>query len=781
MSANREVEKSASVADPVDRSMLTAALAYAEQGIAVFPLHNPLADGSCSCGSGKCGKSIGKHPRTSTGLKAATTDREQIRRWWTDWPDANIGIPTGAVNGLVVVDVDYAAGEESLGRMTDKYGPLPATKKVKTGNGYQLYFRHPGGKVKSAARFCREYPNVDSRGDGGYVVAPPSLHYSGVRYTVDRSTPSELAEMPGWLPELINAKPSKTQLSIVANDGIPDGSRNCKLASVAGSMRARGMTLEAIEAALLTTNEQQCNPPLPDDEVRAIARSIANYPPGSPNDVLRTLTDAGNADRFARQWGTDVRYVPELKCYMVWNGTHWELDSVGAVMEMAKATAREIYAEGNVVNDSAVCKRIAAHCIASQGAARLKAMLELAESIPALVVPMADLDADRWLLGVENGTLDLREGCLVQAKREDYITTIAPIAFDPAVECPIFLKFLREIMGDNEDLVAYLQRAFGYVLTGDISEQCLFFFYGTGANGKSTLLNVLKGILGAQLCRQTPAETIMARTNSSGATPELACLKAARAVMTTEVDEGSFLSEALVKQMTGGEPISARHLYSAPFEFVPSFKLFVSGNHKLVIRGTDYAIWRRNHMVPFTITIPPEDRDPRLAEKLRLELPGVLNWALQGCLAWQTGGLKPPAAIVDAVAEYKEEMDFLGQWLSELCEGGADFTASASEAYISYRDWARVFGLKAWSNPVFGRKLKERFRALRRADGIYYCGFRIAVYGSPQHANIQKAKPVSVTTQPAPLSVQQAVAEHAARADCQSKGRVAIPRPLRAM
>jgi hypothetical protein len=159
----------------------------------------------------------------------------------------------------------------------------------------------------------------------------------------------------------------------------------------------------------------------------------------------------------------------------------------------------------------------------------------------------------------------------------------------------MFLKFLGDIMGNNEELIAYLQRAFGYSLTGDISEQCLFFFYGTGLNGKSTLLNVLKGLLGAELCRQTPAETIMARTNSSGPTPELACLKATRAVMTTEVDEGSFLSEALVKQLTGSEPISTRHLYGAPFEYVPRFKLFVAGNHKLVIRGTDYAIWAHSH------------------------------------------------------------------------------------------------------------------------------------------------------------------------------------------
>ena len=511
MSASYGSKGSAAVADRVDRSMLDAALAYVEQGVAVFPLHNPLTDGSCSCGDAKCGKSTGKHPRTSTGLKAATTDRNQIQRWWTSWPDANIGIPTGAVNGLVVVDVDYAAGEESLGRMTEKYGPLPATKKVKTGNGYQLYFGHPGGKVKSAARFCSDYPNVDSRGDGGYVVAPPSLHYSGVRYTVDPSTPSELAEMPGWLPELINAKPSERHLSIVANDGIPEGSRNGTLASLAGSMRARGMTQGAIEAALLTTNAQRCNPPLPDDEVRAIARSIARYEPGSPHEVLRTLTDAGNADRFARQYGDAVRYVPELKAWLVWNGTYWALDSVGAVVEMAKQAAFDIYQEGDHVTDNDVRDKIVRHSKLSQQVQRLEAMLKLARSIPALVVPIDRLDADPWLLGVENGTVDLRTGILMPARREDYITKVGPVAYDADAECPVFLRFLSEIMGDDQALVDYLQRVLGYMLTGETSEQRLFFLYGNGANGKSTLLNVCKGLLGGELCRQTSVETIMAR------------------------------------------------------------------------------------------------------------------------------------------------------------------------------------------------------------------------------------------------------------------------------
>ncbi|HEY3180488.1 MAG TPA: bifunctional DNA primase/polymerase, partial [Casimicrobiaceae bacterium] len=472
-----------------DCDMLASALAYARAGLAVFPIHTPDPMGNCSCGKANCSSS-GKHPRTKNGLKAATTNELEIHRFYRDAPDANIGLPCGAVNDIFVLDVDGVEGESSLARLAEQYGPLSATRKVLTGKGYQLFFKYPGYKIRTAAPIDRGFPGLDSRGDGGYVVAPPSLHHTGKRYEIDSQFPKEIAEAPAWLIDFINRRPPKTPGAAAANadhDDFDEGSRNSRLASLAGSMRARGMTLEAIQAALLATNMQQCNPPLSDDEVRAIARSVARYAPGAPNDVLGTLTDAGNADRFARRWGEDLRYVPELKGWLIWNGAYWRRDSVGAVMEMAKVTAREIYAEGSVVEDSAVCKKIAAHSNASQQAARLKAMLELAESIPALVVPVANLDANRWLLGVENGTLDLRQGCLVQAKREDYITTIAPIAFDPEAECPMFLKFLNEIMGGNGNMVAYLQRAFGYVLTGDISEQCLFFFYGTGANGKSTL------------------------------------------------------------------------------------------------------------------------------------------------------------------------------------------------------------------------------------------------------------------------------------------------------
>jgi putative DNA primase/helicase len=293
-------------------------------------------------------------------------------------------------------------------------------------------------------------------------------------------------------------------------------------------------------------------------------------------------------------------------------------------------------------------------------------------------------------------------------------------------------------MGGDQQLVDYVQRLMGYMLTGDTREQRLFFLYGTGANGKSTFLNVCKALLGSQLCRQTPSETIMARQNRSGATPELACLHGARAVMTTEVDEGSLLSESLVKQMTGGDPLPARHLYGKPFEFVPWFKLMVAGNHKPHIRGSDEGIWRRIDLIPFEVTIPPEQRDPRLGEMLHSELAGILNWSLAGCRAWLSRRLDPPRAVVDAVAEYREDMDVLGQWVANACETGPNLEVQGNAAYSSYQSWAQDAGImRPWSNAVFGRKMQERFKRRRVASGNVYLGVALC---APTHTPVAKAK-----------------------------------------
>jgi putative DNA primase/helicase len=196
-------------------------------------------------------------------------------------------------------------------------------------------------------------------------------------------------------------------------------------------------------------------------------------------------------------------------------------------------------------------------------------------------------------------------------------------------------------------------------------------------------------------------------------------------VLTSEIEEGSFLAESQVKQMTGGDAMMARHLYQAPFEFVPQFKLFVAGNHKPVVRGTDHGIWRRIHLIPFTVTIPLEERDPELARKLESELPGILNWALDGYQAWRTRKLSPPPCVLEAVEEYRSDMDILGQWVEERCETGDALEVGVTDAYFDYGLWAVANGYRPWAVGTFRRSMQERFGRRRIAAGNHYVGLRL--------------------------------------------------------
>jgi putative DNA primase/helicase len=714
---------------PPPETKAEAAVALAAKGFNVFPLHTPDGTGRCSCGDADC-KSPGKHPRTPRGLKDATTNLQQITQWWTRWPDANIGIACGAASGLIALDVDGSEGEASLARLTEAYGPLPATLQVITGRGRQLYYNHPGEKVRSAAPINPDFPQLDSRGDGGYVIAPPSVHFTGREYTYDETAPSAIAEAPEWLVQFVNTKSRSNgahrHRSAANDDGVREGGRNTWLTSEAGRLRRAGKSVDEIDEVLQPLNEKYCEPPLDPDEVRRIAESVGQYEPSDEDALRKSLTDMGNARRFARLSSHRMRYVPELGSFIVWVGTHWDVDRAGAAIEQAKAVSASIYDEGNTVLNADLRVEIAQFARRSAGEARLNAMLNLARSEPQLVLPVAELDTHRGLLPVQNGTVDLARGVLLPSRREDFSTMVAPVTFDAGAECPLFRTFVYEIMDGNQELVDFLQRVFGYALSGYTDEQCLFFAYGTGANGKSTMFSILREIMGHRYHLVMPSEALMARQGGGGATPELARLPGARVVVTNEVEDGSFLAESLVKLMTGEDRISARHLYQAPFEFVPQFKLFMIGNHKPVIRGDDYGIWRRIVLIPFLVTIPPDRRDPELATKLRGELPGILNWALEGYRTWRTRKLAPPAAVTDAVEEYKQEMDIFGQWVDECCDVHPVAETSAYEAYHVFKNWCGLNGLKVWTNVRFGRKAGERYVRERTPKGnIVYRGFRI--------------------------------------------------------
>ncbi len=522
------------------------------------------------------------------------------------------------------------------------------------------------------------------------------------------------------------SRTSAPSMATASNDGrIPESGRNNTLTSLAGSMRRKGMGEAAIEAALQAENIDKCDPPLDEAEVSAIAASIMRYPASSHEDITQSLNDAGNAVRFGARHIGEVIYVAGLGWHQ-WNGLFWCRDGMGKVMELAKQVARDIFKEAAVVSDDALQKLVLRHATTSLKAANLEAALKLARSLPELVVSVDQLDSHDMLLGVANGVIALRTGKLMPVQRNQLMTRHSSVIFDAKATCPLFLAFVDQVTSDDKALANFLQRAVGYTLSGAIRERCLFFLYGSGANGKSVFLNVVRELLGNDLACQTPSETLMVK--KTGGTNDIARLQNVRAVIANEVEEGTLLAEALVKQMTGGEKLSARFHYQEFFEYMPKFKLFIAGNHRPVIRGRDNAIWDRIRLIPFVVTIAKAKRDHHLQAKLRAELPGILNWAIKGCKDWQKKGLAEPKIISDAVTAYREEMDVIGAWLAERCIRGDALENKASYAYQNYKGWAEQNGYRPMANGNFGRDLAVIFKRESRKDGNFYLGFKCHYY-----------------------------------------------------
>lgn len=433
-------------------------------------------------------------------------------------------------------------------------------------------------------------------------------------------------------------------------------------------------------------------------------------------DLAEYCTDLGNARRLINQHGGDVRYVQEWG-WLVWNGLCWEIDQTGEVERRAKSTVMSIYQEAASAPEHKK-EMLAKHAISSQAAARIGAMIRLAESEADVRLTAADFDTHDWLLTCANGVLDLRTGKVTKPNRDHLLTRAIPTAYDPKADCPMFLAFLDRIFDSNQALINYIQRLAGYALTGSTGAQCMFVLYGSGANGKSVLLNTLRALLG-DYARNAAPETFL-QQQQDRIRSDLARLAGCRIVSTVELDEGKRLSEALVKQMTGGDVITARFLNKNEFEFTPHFKVLMATNHKPIIRGTDYAIWRRIRLIPFAVTIPEAERDPLLSERLADELPGILNWAIAGCLEWQAHGLQEPDEVQDATSAYRGEMDLIGQFLEDTCVTGAQMTTACAALYSSYTTWCEESGERPVTQRRFGAQMTERgIERLRGGGGTW--------------------------------------------------------------
>jgi putative DNA primase/helicase len=347
----------------------------------------------------------------------------------------------------------------------------------------------------------------------------------------------------------------------------------------------------------------------------------------------------------------------------------------------------------------------------------------VAASEPGIPILPGQLDADPFLLNVRNGTLDLRTGQLREHRREDYLTKLVPVEYDLAASCPNWGRFLQRIMDGNADLIAYLRRVIGYALTGDVTEQCLWFLHGEGQNGKSTFLGTILALTGDYGIQAVP-ELLMQRVHDQHPT-ERADLFGRRFVATIETDEGKRMAESLMKQMTGGDQIRARWMKKDFFEFSPAHKLFLAANHKPTVRGTDFAVWRRIKLVPFTVTIPDDEKDKQLPAKLKAELPGILTWAVRGCLEWRRNGLGEPDEVRQATADYQAEQDTLTGFIQECCFRHQEARCKASALFSAYQEWS---GDKFMTPKAFGMKVKAKGYESSKTNGgyMYFHGLGLA-------------------------------------------------------
>ncbi|MFV0920285.1 phage/plasmid primase, P4 family [Ralstonia nicotianae] len=406
-------------------------------------------------------------------------------------------------------------------------------------------------------------------------------------------------------------------------------------------------------------------------------------------------TEDALALAFTRRYHRDWRYVAAWGRWLVWDGHRWRTEDTLAATDLIRNVCRN--AAVNADNPKLAAK------LATSGT--VGGVERLARADRRHAATTGEWDADPWLLNTPGGVVDLKTGRQRPHDRADRMTKITTAT--PGGDCQTWRQFLAEVTGGDAELQAYLQRMAGYALTGSTQEHALFFLYGTGANGKSVFVNTLATILG-DYAVNAAMDTFM-ETRADRHPTDMAGLRGARFVAAIETEQGRRWAESKVKNLTGGDKISARFMRQDFFEFFPQFKLFVAGNHKPAIRNIDEAMKRRLHLIPFTVTVPPERRDKNLQQKLLAERDGILAWAVQGCLDWQRlGRLDPPQQVLDATEEYFEAEDALGRWLDERCVREANAKSLTAELFNDWKQWAEAAGEFTGSQKRFADLLLTR-------------------------------------------------------------------------
>ena len=437
------------------------------------------------------------------------------------------------------------------------------------------------------------------------------------------------------------------------------------------------------------------------------------------------FTDVTNCDYFLKAYGDIIRYCITWNKFLFWNGTNWDIDTRGRVAERCKKFVHKMYRGMRYITDRQLEAAFEKHLIKSESFRRIQALEGLLKISEEIKVEDFELDRDNYLFNVEGWTLNLKNGRSKVPNAKDLITKKSRFIYEKDADCPVWKMFLMQIFNKDLQLIRFIQKAMGYALIGDVSEQCLFILWGTGANGKSTFLNVMLELFG-DYALSTGIETFMKKNSEQS--NDIARLKGMRLVTTSEIEQGRQISESLIKMVTGEDALTARFLYGEYFSFKPTFKIFMATNHKPKIRGADNGIWRRIKMIPFTVTIPPEQRDKNLTEKLIAENSGILNWLLKGYAMWKKEGLEEPPAVREANEEYRMDMDSVGTFVTDCLELDASlqWRLPTNMLYQTYIKWCNKNNERVMSQKWLGMRMSEKgFKRVITNGQRLWCGLAV--------------------------------------------------------
>ena len=444
------------------------------------------------------------------------------------------------------------------------------------------------------------------------------------------------------------------------------------------------------------------------------------------------MTDTGNAQRMRDKYAGNIKYSFVNKKWYYWTGKIWAVDYTGEIKKLADSIVNDMKKEAFAEQDEDVqaAKLKWANKTASSRAK--EAMIKECQHLEGIPVLPDEMDAYTDFLNVQNGVVNLRNGELMPHDSALMMTRCSFAEYDVSGKRPeLWLRFLDDVTNGDKPLQEYLQKCIGYSLSGSIREQCAFFLYGIGNNGKSTFIDTISELLGSYASNVQPETVMLRRDGGSGANSDIARLKSARFVTSEEPTEGVRLNEGLVKQLTGGGKVTCRFLYGDEFEYEPEFKIWIATNHKPVIRGTDVGIWRRIRLIPFEVNIPPEKVDKTLKYKLRKELPQILKWAVDGCIKWQNEGLTPPPSVEKATSDYKAEMDLLAAFCDACIT--IDYIhgerISATDLFALYSAWASSNNEFTMSSRKFFNEVTKKLpEKIRGGSGIFYTKIRLTDY-----------------------------------------------------